>query len=134
MPDTVHKTSCGGDWWQLGSYDPGAPRSVGSFKPTPGWEEARLRAASGPARGDSPVDSWLVVNRTSLRRSGSTRATFTRPRTTSTRRSPAGSGESATAARHTLPGGHGEPSALPAQADQLGVGDGSSSVGPDSAS
>lgn len=61
MPDTVHKTSCGGDWWQLGSYDPGAPRSVGSFKPTPGWEEARLRAASGPARGDSPVDSWLVV-------------------------------------------------------------------------
>mmetsp|Transcript_643 Transcript_643/g.2249 ORF Transcript_643/g.2249 Transcript_643/m.2249 type:complete len:403 (+) Transcript_643:532-1740(+) len=39
MPDTVHKTSCGGDWWQLGSYDPGAPRSVGSFKPTPGWED-----------------------------------------------------------------------------------------------
>lgn len=42
LPDTVHKTSCEGDWWQLGTYLPGKPGvngTVGTFKPTLGWED-----------------------------------------------------------------------------------------------
>lgn len=39
LPDTVHKTSCGGDWWQLGSYTEGAPKTLGSFVATKGWED-----------------------------------------------------------------------------------------------
>lgn len=39
LPTHVHKTSCGGDWWQLGTYDEGAMNTTGSFKPTPGWED-----------------------------------------------------------------------------------------------
>lgn len=39
LPTHVHKTSCGGDWWQLGTYDAGAPKTLGSFKATPGWED-----------------------------------------------------------------------------------------------
>ena len=31
LPDTVHKTSCGGDWWQLGSYVAGEPKILGNF-------------------------------------------------------------------------------------------------------
>ena len=38
-PTHVHKTSCGGDWWQLGDYEEGAPGALGSFAATPGWEE-----------------------------------------------------------------------------------------------
>jgi len=39
LPTHVHKFSCGGDWWQLGSYDAGAPKSAGRFQATPGWED-----------------------------------------------------------------------------------------------
>lgn len=39
LPTHVHKTSCGGDWWQLGTYDAGPAKSVGTFKATPGWED-----------------------------------------------------------------------------------------------
>jgi len=39
LPDTVHKTSCGGDWWQVGSYVAGPPKTLGSFNATPGWED-----------------------------------------------------------------------------------------------
>ena len=39
LPTHVHKTSCGGDWWQLGTYAEGAPRVLGNFTPTPGWED-----------------------------------------------------------------------------------------------
>jgi sucrose-6-phosphate hydrolase SacC (GH32 family) len=39
LPTHVHKTSCGGDWWQLGTYDDGAVNTTGSFKPTPGWHD-----------------------------------------------------------------------------------------------
>jgi beta-fructofuranosidase len=39
LPTHVHKTSCGGDWWQLGSYDPGPRNSTGSFSATAGWED-----------------------------------------------------------------------------------------------
>lgn len=39
LPTHVHKTSCGGDWWQLGTYTEGAPKELGSFKETEGWED-----------------------------------------------------------------------------------------------
>jgi len=39
LPTHVHKTSCGGDWWQLGSYVPAAPKTLGTFRATPGWED-----------------------------------------------------------------------------------------------
>eukprot|EP00756_Hemistasia_phaeocysticola_P019743 Hpha_TRINITY_DN15680_c1_g1::TRINITY_DN15680_c1_g1_i1::g.99886::m.99886/K01193/INV, sacA; beta-fructofuranosidase len=39
LPSHVHKTSCGGDWWQLGTYKAGAPKELGSFNATPGWED-----------------------------------------------------------------------------------------------
>ena len=39
LPSHVHKTSCGGDWWQLGSYEAGAPKQLGNFTATPGWED-----------------------------------------------------------------------------------------------
>ena len=39
LPTHVHKTSCGGDWWQLGTYIPGAPKELGHFQATEGWED-----------------------------------------------------------------------------------------------
>ena len=39
LPTHVHKTSCGGDWWQLGTYANGPPKELGTFKVTPGWED-----------------------------------------------------------------------------------------------
>jgi len=39
LPTHVHKTSCGGDWWQLGTYSGAAVRELGSFTATKGWEE-----------------------------------------------------------------------------------------------
>ncbi|KAJ8612523.1 hypothetical protein CTAYLR_003732 [Chrysophaeum taylorii] len=39
LPSWVHKTSCDGDWWQLGDYVAGAPGEIGSFEATPGWED-----------------------------------------------------------------------------------------------
>ena len=39
LPTTVHKTSCGGDWWQLGTYEAGPAKTLGSFQATPGWED-----------------------------------------------------------------------------------------------
>jgi len=39
LPTHVHKTSCSGDWWQLGTYDAGAPKTTGNFTATPGWED-----------------------------------------------------------------------------------------------
>merc|ERR1711879_1127106 len=38
LPTHVHKTSCGGDWWQLGTYFPGKPKELDHFNATPGWE------------------------------------------------------------------------------------------------
>jgi len=38
LPSHVHKTSCGGDWWQLGTYFPGKPKEMDHFNATPGWE------------------------------------------------------------------------------------------------
>lgn len=38
LPTHVHKTSCNGDWWQLGTYSGAAPRELGNFTATPGWE------------------------------------------------------------------------------------------------
>jgi len=35
----VHKTSCSGDWWQLGTYTEGAPKVLGAFNATAGWED-----------------------------------------------------------------------------------------------
>lgn len=35
----MHKTSCGGDWWQLGTYEAGPAKTLGSFQATPGWED-----------------------------------------------------------------------------------------------
>lgn len=39
MPTHVHKTSCGGDWWQLGTYEAGKPKENDKFHATPGWED-----------------------------------------------------------------------------------------------
>lgn len=39
LPTHVHKTSCGGDWWQVGTYVAGPPMSTGNFSATPGWED-----------------------------------------------------------------------------------------------
>lgn len=39
LPNDVHKTSAGGDWWQVGTYVPGPPKTLGSFQATPGWED-----------------------------------------------------------------------------------------------
>eukprot|EP00656_Telonema_subtile_P029809 TRINITY_DN32883_c0_g1_i1.p1 TRINITY_DN32883_c0_g1~~TRINITY_DN32883_c0_g1_i1.p1 ORF type:complete len:540 (-),score=103.10 TRINITY_DN32883_c0_g1_i1:172-1791(-) len=39
LPTHVHKTSCSGDWWQIGTYEAGAPKTLGGFAATPGWEE-----------------------------------------------------------------------------------------------
>ena len=39
LPTHVHKTSCGGDWWQLGTYDSGPANTTGNFTATPGWED-----------------------------------------------------------------------------------------------
>jgi len=39
LPTHVHKTSCGGDWWQLGTYYPGAPKQPDHFNVTAGWED-----------------------------------------------------------------------------------------------
>ena len=36
LPTTVHKTSCGGDWWQLGTYSPAPPKTLGAFNATAG--------------------------------------------------------------------------------------------------
>lgn len=40
LPTHVHKTSCGGDWWQIGTYTAGKPKELGTFVATPGWEDA----------------------------------------------------------------------------------------------
>ena len=40
LPTHVHKTSCGGDWWQLGTYSGAAVRELGHFTPTAGWQDA----------------------------------------------------------------------------------------------
>jgi sucrose-6-phosphate hydrolase SacC (GH32 family) len=39
LPTHVHKTSCGGDWWQVGTYTEAAPKVLGTFNATPGWED-----------------------------------------------------------------------------------------------
>lgn len=39
LPNIVHKTSCGGDWTQLGTYVPAPAKVLGSFNATPGWED-----------------------------------------------------------------------------------------------
>ncbi|KAJ1449760.1 glycosyl hydrolase [Pelagophyceae sp. CCMP2097] len=39
LPTHVHKTSCGGDWWQAGTYAGSEPGELGTFRPTPGWED-----------------------------------------------------------------------------------------------
>eukprot|EP00316_Scyphosphaera_apsteinii_P000801 CAMPEP_0119304042 /NCGR_PEP_ID=MMETSP1333-20130426/5366_1 /TAXON_ID=418940 /ORGANISM="Scyphosphaera apsteinii, Strain RCC1455" /LENGTH=526 /DNA_ID=CAMNT_0007306853 /DNA_START=97 /DNA_END=1677 /DNA_ORIENTATION=+ len=39
LPDTVHKTSCGGDWWQVGTYIAGRPKTLGTFTATPSWSD-----------------------------------------------------------------------------------------------
>lgn len=39
LPNTVHKTSCGGDWTQLGTYVPAPAKVLGAFHATPGWED-----------------------------------------------------------------------------------------------
>mmetsp|Transcript_5879 Transcript_5879/g.18217 ORF Transcript_5879/g.18217 Transcript_5879/m.18217 type:complete len:452 (-) Transcript_5879:62-1417(-) len=39
LPTHVHKYSCAGDWWQLGTYQEGGPRTAGDFTATPGWED-----------------------------------------------------------------------------------------------
>lgn len=39
LPTHVHKTSCGGDWTQMGTYTPGAPKELGNFTATTGWED-----------------------------------------------------------------------------------------------
>ena len=38
-PTHVHKTSCSGDWWQLGNYVENGADEVGTFSATPGWED-----------------------------------------------------------------------------------------------
>merc|ERR1712226_1283629 len=38
LPTHVHKTSCGGDWWQLGTCMPGKPKELDHFNATAGWE------------------------------------------------------------------------------------------------
>ncbi|KAL1518961.1 hypothetical protein AB1Y20_003231 [Prymnesium parvum] len=39
LPTHVHKTSCSGDWWQVGTYVPGAPKQLDNFTATPQWED-----------------------------------------------------------------------------------------------
>jgi sucrose-6-phosphate hydrolase SacC (GH32 family) len=40
LPTHVHKTSCGGDWWQIGTYFPaGLKQNTDHFNATPGWED-----------------------------------------------------------------------------------------------
>ena len=45
LPTHVHKTSCSGDWWQLGNYIDGKPpesgmnATLGTFNATIGWED-----------------------------------------------------------------------------------------------
>jgi hypothetical protein len=62
LPTHVHKTSCAGDWWQLGSYTGGAPKVLGNFSATPGWED--LWAQRKIDQGDfyaSKVPPYYVV-------------------------------------------------------------------------
>jgi sucrose-6-phosphate hydrolase SacC (GH32 family) len=49
LPTHVHKTSCGGDWWQMGTYTEGKPKELGSFAATPSWEDvwAQMRIDQG---------------------------------------------------------------------------------------
>ena len=65
LPTHVHKTSCGGDWWQLGSYTPAAPKTLGTFNSTPGWEDlfAQRRIDMGAVR---PPPSHPPVSYTHL--------------------------------------------------------------------
>ena len=35
----LFQTSCGGDWWQLGSYTYPAAKQLGAFAATAGWED-----------------------------------------------------------------------------------------------
>jgi len=39
LPTHVHKTSCGGDWWQIGTYTAGPPKVLGTFQATKHWED-----------------------------------------------------------------------------------------------
>ena len=49
LPTHVHKTSCGGDFWQLGTYTEGPPKVLGHFNATAGWEDlfAQRRIETG---------------------------------------------------------------------------------------
>merc|ERR1711871_933899 len=49
LPTHVHKTSCGGDWWQLGTYEAGTPKAADHLHATPGWEDvfAQLKIDQG---------------------------------------------------------------------------------------
>ena len=51
LPTHVHKTSCGGDWWQLGTYDMAAPpKTLANFTATPGFEDAFAQVRIDPGR------------------------------------------------------------------------------------
>ena len=103
LPTTVHKTSCGGDWWQLGTYSPAPPKTLGAFYATAGCAaQTSARNSARPANSGRNYfrqrnSSDAHTNRplhtpggTISSRSGrSTRANSTRRRTICTRRRPA---------------------------------------------
>jgi sucrose-6-phosphate hydrolase SacC (GH32 family) len=43
LPTHVHKTSCGGDWWQMGTYSAEQPKVLGTFQSTKNWEDVFLQ-------------------------------------------------------------------------------------------
>lgn len=58
LPTHVHKTSCGGDWWQLGTYDLSAPpKTLSNFTATPGFEDAFAQVRIDPGRFYASKDS-----------------------------------------------------------------------------
>eukprot|EP00929_Paragymnodinium_shiwhaense_P066339 TRINITY_DN33267_c0_g1_i1.p1 TRINITY_DN33267_c0_g1~~TRINITY_DN33267_c0_g1_i1.p1 ORF type:complete len:563 (-),score=121.41 TRINITY_DN33267_c0_g1_i1:300-1988(-) len=67
LPTHVHKWSCNGDWWQLGTYTEPQPKGRDSFKATPGWEdlfaEKRMDAGNFYASKDNTYPSANYSNR-----------------------------------------------------------------------
>ena len=48
LPTHVHKTSCDGDWWQIGTYTAGPPKVLGTFLTRPGEPGPRQRHRRPP--------------------------------------------------------------------------------------
>ena len=69
LPTHVHKTSCGGDFWQLGTYDAGPRHTTGTFSPTAGWEDTFAQRRIDHGRFYASKDSiYPTLGSSKLRR------------------------------------------------------------------